>query len=50
MIFSQLLYKFHTLYGNRKFITVFTNARHLSLTKLDQSTSRLTILFLATIF
>ena len=30
-IFSQLINKFHALYGNRKFITAFKTAGHLSL-------------------
>jgi hypothetical protein len=31
LIVTQLVKKFPTFYGNRRFITVFTTARHLSL-------------------
>jgi len=31
LIGSQLVKKFHTFYGTRRFITAFTSARHLSL-------------------
>jgi hypothetical protein len=39
--YAQLVRKFHAFYGNRRFITVFTTARHLSLSraKWTQSTS-----------
>ena len=33
----QLLKKYFTFYGTRRFITAFTRARHLSLSETDRS-------------
>jgi len=46
-IITQLVKKFRALYGNGRFITVFTTARHCPCPEPDASNPRLHTLFLS---